>query len=132
MAKRQAVALRPAPKPESVPAVALGRASWSRASDSATVAIDGHRLDLVTDATPAGKVMSQAFRCPIRWRSSGSAGTIDGGPIAIGLLNDTRERRLLTRTYDAGPFDDLLVCESGVLAAKITPSSSRRSMPASR
>lgn len=115
IARRQAASLRPAPKPEPVSAVAIGQATWTRASDTATVDVVGDRVDLVTDSTPAGyQLMSQAFAVPdgqvalVRVR-----GVVDGGQIAIGLLNDTRERWLITRIYDAGPFEDQLVCEPG-------------------
>ena len=115
MARRQAAALRPTPRPEPAAAVAIGRVVWTRASDAATVEAAGDRVDLTTDSTAAGyQLMSQPFAVPygqvalVRVR-----GVVDGGQIAIGLLNDTRERWLITRTYDSGPFEDQLVCEPG-------------------
>lgn len=115
IARRRIAQLAPEKKPEIIPAVALGQAVWSRASDTATVTTADGRVELVTDSTPAGyQLMSQAFAVPadqvalVRVR-----GSVKDGQIAIGLLNDSRDRWLLTRTYDAGSFDDQLVCEAG-------------------
>jgi predicted dehydrogenase len=58
-------------------------------------------------------MMSQAIDIPagqtalIRLR-----GTVEDGRISIGLLNDTRQRWLVTRSYDSGPFEDELVCDA--------------------
>jgi len=115
IAKRQVAAMRPEKKPEPISAVAIGKAVWTRASETATFSVSDGRVELVTDATPAGyQLMSQAFAVPegqvalVRVR-----GTIKDGQIAIGLLNDARDRWLLTRTYDAGDFEDQIVCEPG-------------------
>ncbi|MDP1571601.1 MAG: bi-domain-containing oxidoreductase [Vicinamibacterales bacterium] len=115
IARRQIAAMRPPETPAPVPAVALGRAEWTKASETATLTATGDRVEVVTDSTPAGyQVMSQVFAVPegqvalVRVR-----GTIEGGPIAIGLLNDARDRWLLTRTYEPGDFEDQLVCEAG-------------------
>lgn len=115
IARRQIAAMRPESKPEVIPAVALGKVTWTKASEQAIVAESGGRTQLTTDSTPAGyQLMSQAFAVPadqvalVRVR-----GTVKDGQIAIGLLNDARDRWLLTRTYDAGDFEDQIVCEAG-------------------
>jgi predicted dehydrogenase/threonine dehydrogenase-like Zn-dependent dehydrogenase len=115
IARRQIAQLTPEKKPEPIPAVALGKVTWTRASDQATLTGDGGYMTLVTDTTPAGyQLMSQAFAVPadqvalVRVR-----GIVKDGQIAIGLLNDARDRWLLTRTYDSGSFEDQLVCEPG-------------------
>ncbi len=115
IARRQIAQLTPERKPEPIPAVAIGTAVWTRASDRAVVTVTDGTIRLVTDSTPAGyQIMSQAFAVPddqvalVKVR-----GVVKDGQIAIGLLNDARDRWLLTRTYDSGSFDDQLVCEAG-------------------
>lgn len=115
IARRQVAQLKPEKKPEPVSAVAIGKAVWTRASETATFSITDGRIDLVTDSTPAGyQLMSQAFAVPADQVALVKVrGEVKDGQIAIGLLNDARDRWLLTRTYDAGAFEDQLVCEPG-------------------
>ena len=37
------------------------------------------------------------------------AGRVDEGVIAIGLLNDSRDKWIGTRVYEPGPFEDTLI-----------------------
>ena len=115
IARRQLAQLTPEKKPEIIPAVAIGKAAWTRASDTATFTVTDGRVELLTDATPAGyQLMSQAFAVPADQVALVKVrGHVKDGQIAIGLLNDARDRWILTRTYDAGSFDDQLVCEAG-------------------
>ena len=115
IARRQVAAMRPERKPEPISTVAIGHATWTRVSDTATMTTTGGRVELLTDATPAGyQLMSQAFAVPegqvalVRVR-----GAVKDGQIAIGLLNESRDRWLLTRTFESGAFEDQLVCEAG-------------------
>ena len=118
IARRQMSQLTPEKKPDPIPAVAIGRAVWTRASETATFTVTDGRVDLVTDSTPAGyQLMSQPFAVPADQVALVKVrGNVKDGQIAIGLLNDARDRWVLTRTYDAGPFDDQLVCEAGTSA----------------
>lgn len=117
MARRRLAALRVPPPPE--PAAPIGRVAWTRASETASAEIDGDRATLVTDATPAGyQLVSQAFAVPAgRAALVRVRGSVAGGPIAVGLLNDARDRWILTRTIEEGAFDEQLVCEAGVSPA---------------
>jgi predicted dehydrogenase/threonine dehydrogenase-like Zn-dependent dehydrogenase len=111
IARSQMRRLRPErPVPVS-PAATVGELSWTQASPTAVFSREGNTLTLRTDDTPAGyQIMSQAVAVP-----SGQvpvvrvAGRVDEGAIAIGLLNDARDRWLGTRTYDPGPFEDTLI-----------------------
>jgi predicted dehydrogenase/threonine dehydrogenase-like Zn-dependent dehydrogenase len=116
IAQRQLAQLRPpaAPAPPAV-TTTLGTIEWTVASATATVARAGSQLTLITDDTAAGyQLMSQPFAVPegqvalVRL-----TGTLADGQIAVGILNATRERWLLTRTIDAGPLDEQLVCDPG-------------------
>jgi predicted dehydrogenase/threonine dehydrogenase-like Zn-dependent dehydrogenase len=116
IASRQLASLRPAPPPpEPVAAVPLGRATWTRASATATIDTANGNLRVVTDDTPAGyQVMSQPFAVPEGQVALVTVrGAVGDGRIALGLLNESRERWLLTRVIDAGPFDEQIVCDPG-------------------
>jgi predicted dehydrogenase len=96
------------------PTVSAGDLTWTSASASAVVTIEDEVVTLVTDATPAGyQIMSQAMAVPggqvpvVRVQ-----GRVDQGKIAVGLLNDARDKWLGTRTYDAGPFEDTIVFDA--------------------
>ncbi|HTO56426.1 MAG TPA: zinc-binding alcohol dehydrogenase, partial [Pseudomonadales bacterium] len=95
------------------PAVAVGELTWTAASAAASVGTQDGIVSLTTDDTPAGyQLMSQAIAVPagqvpvVRLR-----GRVEQGAIAIGLLNDNREKWLGTRTYHEGPFEDTLIVD---------------------
>src|SRR5215468_9216008 len=92
-------------------AVSVGDLRWTTASPSASMTIANEVVTLVTDETAAGyQIMSQAVGVPdgqvpvVRLQ-----GRVDQGVIAVGLLNDARDKWLGTRTYDAGPFEDTII-----------------------
>lgn len=111
IARVQAARVRP-PRPVQVtPALVNGQLSWTTASASARMSEDGGDITLVTDETPAGyQIMSQAIPVPpdqvpvVR-----VVGRVDEGAVAIGLLNDARDKWIGTRTYESGPFEDTLI-----------------------
>jgi predicted dehydrogenase/threonine dehydrogenase-like Zn-dependent dehydrogenase len=111
IARTQVGRLRPPRRTPVVPAVDAGGLTWTAASSSAELTRAGDTLTLRTDDTPAGyQIMTQAIVVPadqvpvVRVN-----GRVDEGAIAIGLLNDARDRWLGSRTYEAGPFEDTLV-----------------------
>ena len=111
IARQQVVRMLPARPVPVTPAVAVGELAWTTASQAATVKHDEGVVTLVTDDTPAGyQLMSQAIAVPadqvpvVRVQ-----GRVEQGVIAIGLLNDTRDKWLGTRTYDVGPFEDTII-----------------------
>src|SRR5580765_6348717 len=111
IARQQAKRILPARPVPVARAVAVGDLMWTQASPSATVTIADGNVSLVTDDTPAGyQMMSQVVAV-----ASGQVpvvrveGRVDSGRIAIGLLNDARDKWLGTRVYDAGPFEDTIV-----------------------
>jgi predicted dehydrogenase/threonine dehydrogenase-like Zn-dependent dehydrogenase len=111
IARQQVKRILPARPVPVTTAVAVGELTWTKASPTASLSIDDGVVTLVTDDTPAGyQIMSQAIAVP-----SGQVpvvrvhGRVEHGTIAIGLLNDVRDKWLGTRTYDAGPFEDTIV-----------------------
>jgi len=111
IARQQVKRVLPARPVQVTPAVAVGALTWTTVSQGASVTIDDAVVSLVTDDTPAGyQIMSQAIAVPadqvpvVRVQ-----GRVEQGVIAIGLLNDARDKWLGTRTYDAGPFEDTIV-----------------------
>ena len=111
IAKTRIGALRPAPTVPVTPAAGAERLVWSAATESAVFAEQDGVITLLTDQTPAGyQIMSQAIAVPdgqvpvVRL-----AGKVEEGAIAVGLLNDARDRWLGSRTYPTGPFEDTLI-----------------------
>jgi predicted dehydrogenase/threonine dehydrogenase-like Zn-dependent dehydrogenase len=101
-------AVRPVPV---TPTVAVGEVVWALASQSAEFTNDDGAVRLVTDDTAAGyQIMSQAIGVPegqvpvVRVQ-----GSVEQGAIAIGLLNDAKDKWLGTRVYESGPFEDTLI-----------------------
>src|ERR1700704_4659731 len=111
IAKSQAGRLRPARPVPVTPAAAGGELSWTQVSASASFTTDGHTVTLVTDESPAGyQIMSQAFAVPAdQVPVVRVVGRVDEGAVAIGLLNETRDAWIGTRTYAVGPFEDTLI-----------------------
>ena len=114
IARSQVRRLRPQRQAAVAPVVTRGDLSWTQASPDASVSYDAGAITLVTDDTPAGyQLMSQPITVPaghvpvVR-----VAGRVERGAIAIGLLNETRERWIGTRTYDTGPFEDTLIFDA--------------------
>jgi predicted dehydrogenase/threonine dehydrogenase-like Zn-dependent dehydrogenase len=113
IARSQVQRLRRSPSLVGTPAAA-GEVSWTRSSPTAEFSTDSGVVKLVTDDTPAGyQIMSQPIRVPdgqvpvVRVR-----GTVEQGAIAIGLLNDARDKWLGTRIYELGPFEDALIFDA--------------------
>lgn len=111
IARQQVKRILPARPVPVTPAVAVGDLTWTAVSQAATMTSEDGVVTLVTDDTPAGyQIMSQAIAVPadqvpvVRVQ-----GRVEQGTIAIGLLNDARDKWLGTRTYDAGPFEDTIV-----------------------
>lgn len=95
------------------PAVTFDGLAWTTASPSASVDINDGVVTLVTDDSPAGyQLMSQSIAM-----TAGQVavvrvqGRVEQGAIAIGLLNDARDKWLGTRTYETGPFEDTLIVD---------------------
>jgi predicted dehydrogenase len=110
IARRQLAQLKPAPAPTLAPVVSTGDLQWTAALARQFSARDG-RLEITTDDSAAGyQVMTRALDVPeglvplIR-----VAGTVQSGAIAIGILNEGREKWLGSKTFDAGRFEDYLI-----------------------
>ena len=113
IASTQVGRFKPVRRAPVVPAVGVAGLTWTQSSSRATFAKDGDVLSLVTDDTPAGyQIMTQAIPVPpeqvvvVRLE-----GRVEEGTIAVGLLNEARDRWLGSRTYEAGPFEDTVVFE---------------------
>jgi predicted dehydrogenase len=111
IARAQVGRLRPERPVPVTPAVLTGRLSWTMASNDAVFADEGGAITLVTDETPAGyQIMSQAIAVPAgQVPVVRVVGRVDEGVIAIGLLNDARDKWIGTRAYESGPFEDTLI-----------------------
>ena len=111
IAKSQVARLRPVRPVPIVPAIS-GELSWTPANgDVVLTTTGGEGLTLVTDDTPAGyQIMSQAIGVPegqvpvVR-----ISGRVEEGAIAIGLLNEAKDKWIGSRTYPPGPFEDTLI-----------------------
>jgi len=108
--RTQASKLKPARPVPIVPAIS-GELTWTPASTDITLTTGDSGVVLVTDTTPAGyQIMSQPIGIPegqvpvIRVR-----GRVDEGSVAIGLLNETKDKWVGSRTYHQGPFEDTLI-----------------------
>jgi predicted dehydrogenase/threonine dehydrogenase-like Zn-dependent dehydrogenase len=114
--ERQLERLRPSRA--AVP-VGLGGRSWSAASARAVLSRTGDALTIVTDDSPGGyQAISEAIAIPpgaqpvVRLQ-----GVVESGAIAVGVLDDTQQRWLTSRTYQAGAMDDAIVVEPGKATA---------------
>src|SRR5215471_15714996 len=115
IARQQVKRVLPARSAPVSSTVSVGDLTWTTASPSASVTIADEVMTLVTDETAAGyQIMSQAVGVPdgqvpvVRLQ-----GRVDQGVIAVGLLNDARDKWLGTRTYPAGPFKDTIIFDPG-------------------
>jgi predicted dehydrogenase/threonine dehydrogenase-like Zn-dependent dehydrogenase len=113
IARQQVKRVLPARSAPASSTVSVGDLTWTTASPSASMTIADEVVTLVTDETPAGyQIMSQAVGVPdgqvpvVRLQ-----GRVDQGVIAVGLLNDARDKWLGTRTYDSGPFEDTIIVD---------------------
>jgi len=111
IARQQVKRFVPARPVPVTPALPVGDLTWTTASTGATLKEDDGVVSLVTDDSAAGyQIMSQAIAVPpdqvpvVRVQ-----GRVEDGAIAIGLLNDAKDRWIGTRTYEPGPFEDTLI-----------------------
>ena len=109
--RTQAAKLKPAPRPVPIVPAISGELTWTPASQDITLTTGDSGVAVVTDTTPAGyQIMSQAIGVPegqvpvIRL-----SGRVDEGVIAIGLLNEAKDKWIGSRTYHEGPFEDTLI-----------------------
>jgi predicted dehydrogenase/threonine dehydrogenase-like Zn-dependent dehydrogenase len=117
--RQQARRIAPAAPVPVTLAVAVGDIVWTTVSAGAKTTSDGTLVTLVTDDTQAGYQMtSQSISVPagqvpvVRVQ-----GRVEQGAIAIGLLDAAGDRWLGTRSYEPGPFEDMLVFDSAGTAA---------------
>jgi predicted dehydrogenase/threonine dehydrogenase-like Zn-dependent dehydrogenase len=102
--------LLPAPPPPAP----VGGHRWSACSPGVKLEAAGGALTLTTDDSTGGY---QAITSPIDLPAGSRAivrvhGAVDEGAIALGVLDDTQQRWLVTRTYESGPLDDELHIEN--------------------
>ena len=114
IARRQLAQLKPAPKAALGPVVGMGDLQWTKASALECESREG-RLEISTDDSAGGyQAMTQALDVPdgqvplVR-----VVGTVHNGAIAIGLLNDARDKWLGSKVFDAGRFEDYLIFNPG-------------------
>ena len=114
IARRQIARLTPVPAPTLSQAVGLGDLTWSR---DAALALElrGSQLDIVTDTSPGHyQASSQDIAIP-----SGMVpvvrvhGTVHEGAVSIGVLNESKDRWLGSRTFEAGRLEDYLIFDPG-------------------
>jgi predicted dehydrogenase/threonine dehydrogenase-like Zn-dependent dehydrogenase len=106
------------PSSASVP-IAIGGRRWSVANPAAVLSRSGDALTIVSDDSPGGyQAVSDAIAIP-----KGTApvvrlqGAVVRGAIAVGVLDDTQQHWLASRTYQEGALDDAIVVEPGASTA---------------
>lgn len=114
IARRQLAQLKPAPQATLAAVVGAGDLQWTRASAREFESREG-RLEISTDDSAGGyQVMTQPLDVP-----EGQVplvrviGTVHHGAVAIGILNDARDKWLGSRVFDAGRFEDYLIFDPG-------------------
>jgi len=114
IARRQVARLSPASKPTLSKTVGLGQFTWSKDAAKSLELTDG-KLALLTDDSPGHyQASSQEIAIPagmvpiIRMQ-----GTVHEGAITIGMLNQSRDRWLGSRTFEAGRLEDYLIFDPG-------------------
>jgi predicted dehydrogenase/threonine dehydrogenase-like Zn-dependent dehydrogenase len=114
IARRRLAALKPASAPRLSPVVGLGELQWTKDSAVSFAVRDG-RIEVSTDDSPAGyQALTQPLTVPEgQVPTVRVSGTVHIGAIGIGLLNETRDKWIGARTFDAGRFEDLLIFEPG-------------------
>jgi predicted dehydrogenase/threonine dehydrogenase-like Zn-dependent dehydrogenase len=110
IARNKVVDLLPGKSTLPAPTLNLGQLQWTRCV-ARSLEVREDLLELVTDDSEAAyQIMSQAIEVPSgRIPIVRIQGTVHEGAIMVGLLNDTRESWLGSRTYSAGPFEDRLI-----------------------
>jgi predicted dehydrogenase/threonine dehydrogenase-like Zn-dependent dehydrogenase len=106
--------LRPAPAPVLSPVLGLGELTWTRAA-AAELDATGARLEIVTDASQGSY---QAMSQPVPVGAGTVAvvrinGTLHEGAISIGVLSESKDRWLGSRTFEAGRIEDDLMVDPG-------------------
>ena len=106
----RAKSLLPAPPPPAP----VGGHQWSAATPGAKLEAAGGALKLTTDSSPGGyQAMTKPIDVPEGTRPVVRIhGSVDEGAIALGVLDDTQQRWLATRTYESGPLDDELIVDA--------------------
>jgi len=114
IARRQMAKMRPAPTPTLSKPVGLGDISWSKDAAVSVELKDG-KLQIVTDGSAGNyQSSSQAITIPagmipvVRLQ-----GTVYEGAISIGILNESKDRWLGSRNFDAGRLEDYLIFDPG-------------------
>jgi predicted dehydrogenase/threonine dehydrogenase-like Zn-dependent dehydrogenase len=114
IARRQMAKMRPTPVATLSKPVGLGDISWSKDA-AASIALKDGKLQVVTDGSPGNyQASSQAIAIPqgmvpiVRLQ-----GTVHEGAIAIGILNETKDRWLGSRNFEAGRLEDFLIFDPG-------------------
>ena len=114
IARRQMAKMRPAPAPTLSKPVGLGDITWSKAAAVALELKDG-KLEIVTDASPGHyQAQSQTIAIPagmvpvVRLQ-----GTVHEGAIGMGILNESQDRWLGSRNFEAGRIEDYLIFDPG-------------------
>jgi predicted dehydrogenase/threonine dehydrogenase-like Zn-dependent dehydrogenase len=111
--------------PAAPPPATVGGHKWTACSPGVKLEAAGGALSLTTDDSAGGY---QAITTPIEIPAGANAivrvhGSVDQGAIAIGVLDDTQQRWLLTRTYTMGSLDDELYLESATPTISLVLSS---------
>jgi predicted dehydrogenase/threonine dehydrogenase-like Zn-dependent dehydrogenase len=114
--------------------VGLGGRQWSAANPQVVLSRVGDAVTIVTDSSPGGyQAISEAIPIPSGARPIVRLqGSIDAGAIAVGVLDETRQHWLTSRTYQAGALDDAIVVEPGAATAMTVVLSAAGAPPPSR
>ena len=114
IARRQMARLAPTPAPTLSKPVGLGDFTWSKDA-AASLEVKNGKLEIVTDDSVGHyQTSSQPIAVPpgsvpvVRMQ-----GTVHEGAVSIGILNETKDRWLGSRVFDAGRLEDYLIFDPG-------------------
>ncbi len=114
IARRQIAKLTPVPAPTLSQPVGLGDLTWSK--DAATaLELRRSQLEIVTDTSPGHyQASSQEIAIPAGMVPMVRIhGTVHEGAVSIGVLNESKDRWLGSRTFEPGRLEDYLIFDPG-------------------
>ena len=114
IARRQMAKLAPTPAPTLSKPVGLGDFSWSKDA-AVSLELQNGTLEIITDDSVGHyQTSSQPIAVPpgsvpvVRMQ-----GTVHEGAVSIGILNETKDRWLGSRVFEAGRLEDYLIFDPG-------------------
>jgi len=114
--------------------IAVGGHRWAAANPNSRLSQSGDALTITTDDSPGGyQAISEPIAIPAGSRPMIRVqGSVDSGAIALGVLDETQQRWIVSRTYAEGALDDAIAVAPGASTAMTLVISSAGAPPPSR